>query len=59
MPESLKNLKIDVSQSIIFIVVFVVISVLVGLDKMPADKLELLLMMLIPSPIKKDVPKES
>ena len=46
------KLSLDVSQSLIFCIVFGVMAVLVGLGKVSADKLEYLLLILIPSPIK-------
>lgn len=57
---STSKLSLDVSQSLIFCIVFAVMAVLVGLGKIPADKLEYLLLILIPSPIKtpSDIPKE-
>ena len=50
----LNKYSLDVSQSLIFCVVFVACCVLVGLGKMESDKLQYLLLMLVPSPIKKD-----
>lgn len=46
--------SLDLSQSLIFCIVFIVMSGLVALGKIPADKLEYLLLILVPSPIKKD-----
>lgn len=48
------RLSIDISQTLVFVVVFISLAVLVGLGKVAPDKLELLLMVLIPSPVKKD-----
>ena len=54
MPD-LKNVTVDLSQSLIFCIVFIACVVLVALGKMDADKLNYLLLILVPSPIvKKD-----
>lgn len=54
MPDPIvpKSFSIDISQSLIFCLVFVGMAVLVGFGKLPAEKLEYLLLVLIPSPIK-------
>lgn len=43
---------VDVSQSIIFCIVFIVMATLVALGKVEADKLQYLLLILVPSPVK-------
>jgi hypothetical protein len=48
----MNKLSLDVSQSLIFCIVFAVMATLVGLGKIPPEKLEYLLLVLIPSPIK-------
>lgn len=50
MPES--KYSLDLSQSLIFCIVFVVMAALVGLGKVDAEKLQYLLLILVPSPIK-------
>lgn len=60
MTEStLKNLSLDVSQSLIFCIVFIAMCVLVGLGKVEAEKLNYLLLILVPSPIKSNAPPTS
>jgi len=57
MPEVVpKSLSIDLSQSIVFSLVFITVAVLVGLGKVDAEKLQYLLLVLVPSPltVKKD-----
>ncbi len=46
--------SLDLSQSLIFCIVFVAMCVLVALGKVESDKLQYLLLILVPSPIKKD-----
>lgn len=46
--------SIDLSQGLIFCIVFVAMCVLVALGKIDPNKLEYLLLILVPSPIKKD-----
>ena len=53
MPD-LSNYTLDLSQSLIFCIVFIAMCVLVGLGKIDPQKLEYLLLILVPSPIKKD-----
>jgi hypothetical protein len=43
---------VDVSQSIIFCLVFIAMATLVALGKVDADKLQYLLLILVPSPVK-------
>jgi hypothetical protein len=43
---------VDVSQSIIFCLVFLAMAALVALGKVDADKLQYLLLILVPSPVK-------
>jgi len=53
MPD-LTKYSLDLSQSLIFCIVFITTAVLVGLGKVDSDKLQYLLLVLVPSPIKKD-----
>lgn len=46
--------SIDLSQSLVFCIVFIAMCVLVALGKIAPDKLEYLLLILVPSPIKKE-----
>ncbi len=55
MTEAAKSLSLDLSQSLIFCIVFVAVCILVGLGKVDADKLQYLLLILVPSPIKTGV----
>ncbi len=48
--------SLDVSRSLIFCLVFVACSVLVAMGKLSEDKLQYLLLILVPSPV--DVKKE-
>lgn len=53
MPEiQVPKFSLDISQSVIFCVVFLAMCTLVGLGKLEAHKLEYLLLILVPSPIK-------
>lgn len=52
MTEAIKGLSLDISQSLIFCIVFICMCVLVALGKMEAEKLQYLLLILVPSPIK-------
>lgn len=45
---------IDISKSLIFVLVFVTMAVLVALGKVEAEKLQYLLLILVPSPIRTD-----
>lgn len=54
MADPTKGLSLDISQSLIFCIVFIAMCVLVGLGKVDAEKLQYLLLILVPSPIKKD-----
>ena len=47
-----KGLSLDISQSLIFCIVFVAMCVLVGMGKVEAEKLQYMLLILVPSPIK-------
>ena len=42
---------LDISKSLIFVLVFVAMATLVGLGKVDAEKLQYLLLILVPSPI--------
>jgi hypothetical protein len=53
MTETLKGLSLDISQSLIFCIVFVAMAVLVALGKIESDKLQWLLLILVPSPVTK------
>ncbi len=52
IPAAMKSLSLDISQSLIFCIVFVAMCTLVGLGKVDAEKLQYLLLILVPSPIK-------
>lgn len=54
LPLSPKGVSLDISQATIFCIVFIAMAVLVGLGKLDAEKLQYLLLILVPSPIKKD-----
>lgn len=54
MTDPTKSLSLDLSQSLIFCIVFVAMCVLVALGKVDSEKLQYLLLILVPSPIKKD-----
>ncbi len=49
------RLPLDISKSLIFVLVFVTMAVLVGLGKIEAEKLQYLLLILVPSPIRTDL----
>ncbi len=53
---TLPSFSLDISKSLIFCLVFVSMAVLVGLGKVDAEKLQYLLLVLVPSPIR-DEPK--
>jgi hypothetical protein len=44
--------QLDVSRTVVFLVVFIGVVALVAVGKLPADKLEWILLILIPSPIR-------
>lgn len=44
----------DISKSLIFCLVFIAVATLVGLGKVDAEKLQYLLLVLVPSPIRDD-----
>lgn len=48
--------SLDISKSLIFCIVFLAMAGLVALGKIPADKLEYLLFVLVPSPIRDEAP---
>ncbi len=52
MTDTIKGLSLDVSQSLIFCIVFIAMCTLVALGKVDAEKLQYLLLILVPSPIK-------
>ncbi len=52
MTDIVKGLSLDVSQSLIFCIVFLAMCTLVALGKVDAEKLQYLLLILVPSPIK-------
>lgn len=56
MPE-LPRLSLDISKSLIFCIVFIVMATLVGLGKVEAEKLQYLLLVLVPSPIRDEKPE--
>ena len=51
MPE-LPRFSLDISKSLVFCLVFVAMAILVGLGKVDAEKLQYLLLVLVPSPIR-------
>ncbi len=52
MSDVIKGLSLDISQSLIFCIVFLAMCVLVGIGKVDVEKLQYLLLILVPSPIK-------
>lgn len=54
---ALPKLSLDVSKTAVFLVVFVSVTVLVALGKVPPDWLEKCLLILIPSPIRDESAK--
>lgn len=51
MPQ-LPKFSLDVSKTLVFALVFISVTVLVALGKVPADWLEKCLLILIPSPLR-------
>ncbi len=54
----LPRASLDISKSLIFCLVFVVMAGLVALGKVDVEKLQYLLLVLVPSPIRVDGKKE-
>lgn len=55
-PPATPRFSLDISKSLIFCLVFVAMAVLVGVGKVDAEKLQYLLLVLIPSPVRDDGP---
>jgi hypothetical protein len=53
---SMPKLSLDISKTVVFCIVFVAATVLVALGKIPPEWLEKLLLILIPSPIRDEIP---
>lgn len=55
-PTTPSRFSLDISKSLIFCLVFIAMAALVGLGKVDAEKLQYLLLVLVPSPIRDDGP---
>lgn len=53
MPD-LPRFSLDISKSLIFCLVFVTMAALVGIGKVDSEKLQYLLLILVPSPVRDD-----